>query len=485
MRKIILITTLLSLVFFKVNAQETVWDQGVPFSLNDKYIIELTDKLDLNKIKDSKSWELSSEEKSICLEIGLAFYSRREYEEANWYFNKSLDSNIRPIESETSATKEKVFLVKEIYIPMTEEKKQDDLEIAGMKKDLEFLNGLPKSTDKLSKEDLVNLKKQIQNQIDKLIVERDSLVNIKASKELVDSKNSTIDALEKESEIIDLEITNDDLGIENKDLEQQRKELKKYLFWLIIGISLLSLFILAILQRKTIKVKDSEIDKQLMDINKKNKYLEYSARIIRHDMHSGINTYIPRGLSSLEKRITQEDIENLKISAPIKMIKDGLTHTQKVYKKVYEFTNLVKQQVVLDKKTYDITKLLTEYFHNTSYSKQIEIDNLITLDVNDILFCNAIDNLVKNGLQYNDSEIKIVKIYMENNDLIVEDNGRGLTQKKLETVTGKYLNKKEGTEIGLGLSISKTILEEHGFSMTSEKLNKGTKIKIKIKKQND
>ena len=247
-------------------------------------------------------------------------------------------------------------------------------------------------------------------------------------------------------------------------------------------LSVLILFILVRLQRKTMKVKETEIDKQLTDINKKNKYLEYSARIIRHDMHSGINTYIPRGISSLEKRITQEDIDKLKIYAPIKMIKDGLSHTQKVYKRVYEFTNLVKQQVVLDKKVLDTTKLLTDYFQSTSYKNQVEIDELITLDINDTLFCNAIDNLVKNGLQYNNSETKLIKIYMEENDLIVEDNGIGFTQKELETITGKYLTKKGDSEIGLGLSISKTILEEHGFTMTCEKINNGTKIKIKTKK---
>ena len=40
-----------------------------------------------------------------------------------------------------------------------------------------------------------------------------------------------------------------------------------------------------------------------MEIEKKNTYLEHAAKILRHDMHSGINTYMPRGLSSLERRL--------------------------------------------------------------------------------------------------------------------------------------------------------------------------------------
>ena len=42
------------------------------------------------------------------------------------------------------------------------------------------------------------------------------------------------------------------------------------------------------------------------DLSAKNVYLEHAAKIIRHDMHSGINTYIPRGIKSLKRRLTEE-----------------------------------------------------------------------------------------------------------------------------------------------------------------------------------
>jgi methyl-accepting chemotaxis protein len=48
---------------------------------------------------------------------------------------------------------------------------------------------------------------------------------------------------------------------------------------------------------------------QKLEIEKKNSYLEHAAKILRHDMHSGINTYIPRGLSSLERRLTEDQIK--------------------------------------------------------------------------------------------------------------------------------------------------------------------------------
>ncbi len=76
---------------------------------------------------------------------------------------------------------------------------------------------------------------------------------------------------------------------------------------------------------KRIHVQDVEIEQQINDIAKKNSYLEHAARIIRHDMHSGINTYMPRGITSLEKRLTTEDIQRLKIEGALKMVKEGLS----------------------------------------------------------------------------------------------------------------------------------------------------------------
>ena len=241
---------------------------------------------------------------------------------------------------------------------------------------------------------------------------------------------------------------------------------------------ILVLAIITLLQRKTIKVQDKEIDEQLKDIIKKNSFLDFAARVIRHDMHSGINTYIPRGLSSLEKRLTDEQIEQLKIESPLQLIRDGLNHTQKVYKIVYEFTNLVKQNAVLDKQEVSLNEVIEKFITKTSYINQVEVSQLPTIKVNEILFWNSIDNLIKNGIKYNDNENKKVKIYMEEDNLIVEDNGRGFSQEQFE---GYLYSPEKGEESNLGLKISYAILTEHGFEVSCQKLETGTKFKIKVK----
>jgi signal transduction histidine kinase len=365
---------------------------------------------------------------------------------------------------------------------------QDDVKL--LEEDVKFMTDLPQSYEELPKEDLQKVLTQIDNKIAELRQEIDNLIKARANEEVIKTKKGTLTGLEKEKNIINLTLTegelkdaNGNLIGENGDLKIQQDKLKRYLYISLSILVLLGLVIAVVLQRKRIQVQDVEIDDQLNEINKKNSYLEHAARIIRHDMHSGINTYMPRGISSLEKRLTAEDIQKLKIEGSLKMIKEGLNHTQRVYKSVYEFTNLVKQNVVLNKSLVDAKDLIQKYISSNSYSAQVEIADLGQLEVNDILFCNAIENLIKNGLTYNDTAEKKVKIYLDDEFLIVEDNGRGFTQKQFDKQLKKYAAKKDRKEDekGLGLNICVAILEEHGFGITCDKIETGTKMKIKIK----
>lgn len=227
----------------------------------------------------------------------------------------------------------------------------------------------------------------------------------------------------------------------------------------------------------------------LRDLSKKNIYLEHAAKIIRHDMHSGINTYLPRGIKSLNRRLDKEKINELKIASPLKLIQDGLHHAQKVYSGVYEFTNLVKENAQLNKETKNIKNILEDYLKLTAYKNQVVLsDDLPSeLDVNEALFCTAVDNFIRNGLKYNDSPTKFIKIYLEagyhtGSYIVIEDNGRGITGEEFIEFSKPYARKDGQKEsgTGLGLNISIEILKEHGFKVFAEKQNNGTKIYIQI-----
>lgn len=231
-------------------------------------------------------------------------------------------------------------------------------------------------------------------------------------------------------------------------------------------------------------VTDQVLDK--IELQNKNTYLEHAAKILRHDMHSGINTYIPRGISSLERRLKKcpEIVEKLNLEMPLRLIREGLTHTQKVYIGVKEFTNLVKPGAELEKSSENLKTLLTDYLASTAYRSQVIIDDLPTVEVNGPLFCTAIDNLIRNGLKYNDSPTKTVWIECSDFfEISIKDNGRGLTAKEFEEYSKPYVRKQGQVESGsgLGLNICIAILREHKFTVTCDKRPEGgTCIKIQL-----
>jgi len=235
-------------------------------------------------------------------------------------------------------------------------------------------------------------------------------------------------------------------------------------------------------------VKNSEKE-LLKEVLEKNTYLEHAAKILRHDMHSGLNTYIPRGIKSLERRLNEETIEELKLESPLRLLKEGLIHSQQVYKGVYEFTNLVRKDAKLKLEFVDIGEILEKYLKRTCYKDQVVIsDDLPSLSVNESLFCTAIDNLIRNGLKYNDSITKVVRVEMlDTNTIAVIDNGRGLSAEEFRNLCKPYTRRKNQKEIGtgLGLNICVAILKEHRFTVSAQKLDQGTMIKVDIQNGND
>jgi signal transduction histidine kinase len=154
-----------------------------------------------------------------------------------------------------------------------------------------------------------------------------------------------------------------------------------------------------------------------------------------------------------------------------------------VYKGVYEFTNLVKKDVVLNKTMCNLSTILDDYLSATAYRPQVIISDLGESEVNEALFCTAIDNLIRNGLKYNDSLKKEVHIRREGDLLFVEDNGRGMTPAEFKYLSQPYTRKEGQNEsgTGLGLNICVAIIEEHGFELNCQQVTTGTRMEIKLK----
>ena len=209
---------------------------------------------------------------------------------------------------------------------------------------------------------------------------------------------------------------------------------------------------------------------------KKNLFLQYAGKIIRHDMHSGINTYLPRGIAELEKRLTPELIDKHKLSLSLRLLKEGVRHTQQVYQSVYEFTNLAKES--FEMQDFDLAVDLKTYLIASAYVDQVVIEGPIIIKGNSSLLCSAFNIFVRNGFHFNNNlpSKRFIKVYSDNNMIYVDDNGIGMDQSDLLYFTNPTEELLHNGQLDFNIAI--IIIREHGFTIKAQKFDFGTRIII-------
>ena len=100
-------------------------------------------------------------------------------------------------------------------------------------------------------------------------------------------------------------------------------------------------------------------------------------------------------------------------------------------------------------------------------SSGIEIkaeDNLPDINIDDTEITRVLTNLIINALEHNKPQTKIVVEALHKEEAIeitVQDNGKGITEEEKVNIFKKYVSEKGKVASGLGLYISKHIIERH------------------------
>lgn len=110
--------------------------------------------------------------------------------------------------------------------------------------------------------------------------------------------------------------------------------------------------------------------------------------------------------------------------------------------------------------------------------------NLKDIVVNETNILQVFVNIISNGIEASDKKSKLViTSFHEDNKVCAEviDEGIGIKEEDYDKIFDEfYTNKQNGT--GLGLSVCKTILDEHGANINiGMNGTKGTKFKIEFK----
>jgi len=152
---------------------------------------------------------------------------------------------------------------------------------------------------------------------------------------------------------------------------------------------------------------------------------------------------------------------------------------------------LASNKILLKKELVDINLLLDEVIEsfkpllderNIQLKSHISKEELILyLDYDKL--CEVISNLIKNSIEAIESNgiIEIsTKKHKNNIDIIIKDNGLGMTKKEIKNIfVPFYTTKSKGT--GLGTYISRIIIRKHKGNIKYESIkNKGTKTLVTL-----
>lgn len=228
---------------------------------------------------------------------------------------------------------------------------------------------------------------------------------------------------------------------------------------------------------------NNEVDLQykLAQINKNN---ERMLSVLGHDLRNPI-----ANLSAISSLATDNNITNEEFKEMVKVICKESNLLLEMIETVLNWTKLNFNTIVVKPVTIDYKKLaygIIELYSSTIKNKQIAIhvnlDNFITKDCDVEIMTVIIRNLLSNAIKFTPENGRIL-LYHQDNALIVEDSGVGMSPKKIECIKANEYISTKGTEnekgIGMGLQLVRRFAEMINCKIDFESnLGSGTKVKV-------
>ena len=235
------------------------------------------------------------------------------------------------------------------------------------------------------------------------------------------------------------------------------------------------------------QLKANENERKKLDLMKE----EWIANI-SHDMKTPLSSI--QGYAEMIKHPDYDFTLN-EIREYAEIIETKSLYIKEVIEDLNLSTRLRNKEVSLNKNAMNIVSLLRniviDILNDPKYPNRdmqfLVIEEDITLEVDEILFRRAINNLIYNAIVHNDHKVKIV-VTIERKDrthIVIKDDGKGIKMEELERVFDRYYR---GTNTGaahkgsgLGMAIANDIIHAHGgeIIMTSE-VGQGTTIEIHL-----
>jgi len=213
--------------------------------------------------------------------------------------------------------------------------------------------------------------------------------------------------------------------------------------------------------------------------------LNYLSRSIAHEIRNPLN-FINLSIDHLIERLKKEEMDFQNYVKLLENMKQEIFRIDKLIREYLDYIRPLK----LDIKSVDIKEIMDEVVANVEIAAKKQGVNIykdyesFIVNIDAGLIKSCLLNIIVNSLQaMKDSVIK--NLYLktekaENKFLVISisDTGCGVPKELLDKIFEPYFTtKKEG--LGLGLSLTKKVIEEHGgkIKFLSE-YGKGSEVKI-------
>lgn len=231
--------------------------------------------------------------------------------------------------------------------------------------------------------------------------------------------------------------------------------------------------------------------KDLLDVLKsKNKELERFAYITSHDLKQPLRNI--GSFAGLLRRTVNDPSKNEKKLEYLKEIEGSAGRMNTLIEEILSFSKIDKTEIKKEK--VDLGQLVQEFKRSHSEllkerNAKIVSENLPTVTGNKLYLSLLFQNLIGNGIKYNDSKEPTINISSKVNPAKVQlsflDNGIGISEEFSATIFEPFrrLHSRKSYEgTGLGLSICRKIAETHDGKIWVESQNGkgGTKFIVQL-----
>lgn len=241
-------------------------------------------------------------------------------------------------------------------------------------------------------------------------------------------------------------------------------------------------------------------DFQVIDGESKESLLSHKLFILNKRYHQTLETIHQEQLK-LKDYI--EDISHqlktpmtsIRINTELLLEEKNDNRLTSIYHQIHRIQNLVNDlqtialidshNIIFDFKQYELEDIIFEIQDDLSYLEPtIHLNQNINFLCDYKWFIEALENIIKNCLETSGSHIDISAIENESTyNIIIQDHGTGINNKDIQYLFQRFYRGKNSQGTGLGLYISKEIIEaHHGFIRAYN--NNGACFEIVIPKLN-